>query len=237
MTSKAALISGGTRGIGLAIARELARMGFDVATFARTAEEVDTFPGKMEELGVRGLAFQGDARDDAFLGIVVGDALATFGRLDVLVNNAGGGKQDPVLKADIADWDFILDVNLRSPMILTKLCLPELVKTPGSAVINVASMAGKTGIANVSAYCASKFGLVGFTQSLFEEVRDLGVKVCVLCPGYVDTKLIPSRKSLRRGELIRPEDVAKAARYVLECSPSACPGEIIVHSQKNPFSK
>lgn len=236
MTSKkTALISGGTRGIGLAIAMEFARMGFNIATFARTPNEVDTFPGKMEALGAQAIAFCGDARDDAFLESVLTETIARFGRLDALVNNAGGGRRGEVLTAELADWDFILATNLRSPMVLTRACLKELVKTPGSAVINIASLAGKIGIAGESAYCAAKFGVVGFTQALFEETRGYGVKVCALCPGYVDTKLVPGRKALDRSEMIRPEDVAAAVRYVMGCSPSACPTEILIRPQRNPF--
>lgn len=238
MTSKkTALISGGTRGIGLAIAEDLARMGYDVAAFARTASEVDTFSGKMEALGAAGVAFSGDARDGAFLERVRSGVLERFGRIDVLVNNAGGGKRGAVAEADGSDWDFILDTCLRAPMRLTKLCLAELMKTPGSAVINVASLSGKAGVAGESAYCAAKAGLIAFSQALFEEVRGFGVKVCVLCPGYVDTKLIPVRKALDRLALIRPEDVAKAARYVIECSAAACPTEILIRPQRDPFRK
>lgn len=238
MTSKkTALVSGGTRGIGLAMAKELALMGYDVAAFARTASEVDTFPGKMEELGAAGIAFTGDARDGVFLERVTAGVLDRFGRIDVLVNNAGGGKRDLIAAADVSDWDFILDTCLRAPMRLTKLCLAELVKTPGSAVINIASMSGKSGVAGESAYGAAKAGLIGFSQALFEEVRGFGVKVCAICPGFVDTKLIPTRKALDRSALIRPEDVAKAARYVIECSPSACPTEILIRPQRDPFRK
>ena len=234
---KTAVISGGTRGIGLAIATALAGLGYNIATFARTQNQLDAFGGKMDGLGVKTFSLCGDARDDKFLEKFVVQAISTLGGIKVLINNAGGGKKDNVLDAKNADWDQILSVNLRAAMILTKLVLPELIKSPRSAVINIASMAGKTGIAGSTAYCASKFGIVGFSHALFEDVRHHGVKVCAICPGYVDTPLIPSRKALIREEMIRPEDIAKTVEYVLGTSPSACPVEILLRPQRYPFKQ
>lgn len=237
MTKPTFLISGGTRGIGGAISLAFARRGYNIATFSRTQNEIDAFRGRMEELGAPCLAETGDARDDAFLKSFVDKVLGRFGGIQALVNNAGGGKKDPVLKASLADWDATLAVNLRAAMVLTKLALPELVKTPGALVVNIASIAGKIGMADSSAYSAAKFGLIGFTQALFEEVREYGVKVSVICPGYVDTPLIPNRKALMREEMISPEDVARAVEFVLDSSPSACPVEITIRPQKSPFRK
>lgn len=232
---KTALISGGTRGIGLAIAKTLATNGYRVVTFSRTATETDTFAGKIAEAGGEGLAYVGDVRDDAFLAHVVTETRTQYGAIDVLINNAGGGKRDRIAEALVPDWDFILDTNLRAAMVLTKLCLADLTRAPGGAVITIASLAGKIGIAQESAYCAAKFGLIGFSQALFEETRALGLKVCVLCPGLVDTRLIPNRKALMRDEMIRPDDIANAIKFVLECSPSACPTEIQIRPQRSPI--
>ena len=237
MTNKHALISGGTRGIGLAIAQMLAQQGFNVATFARTQSELDTFAGKMAEYNVQILTLQGDAHDDEFLQQTVAETVQKFGGLSTLINNAGGGKKGTVAECSLSDWDQILDVNLRAAMVLTKICLPHIIKATPSAIINIASIAGKTGFAGSSAYCASKFGLVGFTQSLFEEIREHGTKVCAICPGYVDTALIPQRKALRREEMIQASDVAQAVAFVLAMSASACPTEIIIRPQRDPFRK
>lgn len=234
---KTCLISGGTRGIGLAICKNLARQDYNIATFARTKEQVDTFSGKMAEFACESLALQGDASDDEFLKAMVRKTQERFGGIDVLINNAGGGKMDLVLDAKIEDWDQMLAVNLRAALVLTKLCLPEILKSKTPAIINIVSIAGKMGLAGSSVYCASKFGMMGFTQALFEEVRENGVKVCAICPGYVDTPLIPHRKSLVREEMISPEEIAKTVEYVLKTSTSACPVEIVVRPQKNPIRK
>lgn len=231
------LISGGTRGIGLALVTKLAQLGYNIATFSRTQNQLDALCGKMADIGANMLAEAGDIRDDKFLKNFVRKTTDTFGGIDVLINNAGGGKKDAVLEADLNDWDRILATNLRGAMVLTKFCLSELLKSQNAAVINIVSMAAKTGIAASSAYCASKFGLLGFSHSLFEELREQGVKVCAICPGYVDTPLIPNRKALLREEMIASEDIAKTVEYILGLSPSACPVEILIRPQRYPFRK
>jgi short-subunit dehydrogenase len=102
------------------------------------------------------------------------------------------------------------------------------------AVINIGSISGKTGEANGAAYSASKFGLIGFTQSLYEEVREYGIKVAVILPGFVDTPLIPPNRQLDRSKMIQPADVAQTVRYILASAPTCCPVEITLRPQKNP---
>lgn len=234
-TRRNCLISGGSRGIGLTIVTQLARLGYNIATFARTQNQVDALRGKMAEFDISLLAEVGDIRDDQFLQGFVQKTAESFGGIDLLINNAGGGKKAAVLEANLEDWDQILATNLRGAMVLTKFCMPELLKTQNATVINIASMAAKSGIATSSAYCASKFGLLGFSHALFEEVREQGIKVCAICPGYVDTPLIPSRKSLMREEMIQAEDIAKTVEYILGLSASACPVEILIRPQRYPF--
>jgi 3-oxoacyl-[acyl-carrier protein] reductase len=102
-------------------------------------------------------------------------------------------------------------------------------------VINIGSISGKTGEANGAAYSASKFGLIGFTQSLYEEVREYGIKVAVILPGFVDTPLIPSNRQLDRSKMIQPADVAQTVQYVLTSPPTCCPVEITLRPQKSPY--
>jgi short-subunit dehydrogenase len=103
------------------------------------------------------------------------------------------------------------------------------------AIINIGSVSGKNGEANAAAYAASKFGLIGFTQSLYEEVRESGIKVAVILPGFVDTPLIPETKQLDRRKMIRPEDVAESVRFVLSASDACCPVEITLRPQRTPY--
>jgi 3-oxoacyl-[acyl-carrier protein] reductase len=127
-----------------------------------------------------------------------------------LINNARWGKRAPVVKGNVDDWDRTFRVNLHAPMTLAKLLLPAMIAKGEGAVINIGSVSGETGEASGAAYSASKFGLIGFTQSLYEEVREHGIKVAVILPGYVDTPLIPPNRQLDRSKMIQADDIAQA---------------------------
>ena len=129
----------------------------------------------------------------------------------------------------------LFGVNLRAPMILAKLLLPAMIEKGEGVVINIGSVSGKTGEANGAAYSASKFGLIGFTQSLYEEVREEGIKVSVILPGFVDTPLIPPNRQLDRSKMIQADDIAQAVNYVLTSPATCCPVEITVRPQRTPY--
>ncbi|MEK7210047.1 MAG: SDR family oxidoreductase, partial [Candidatus Binatota bacterium] len=155
--------------------------------------------------------------------------------VDYLINNAGWGRTAPVSKAKVEDWDRTLQVNLRAPMILSQLVLPTLIEKGEGAIINIGSISARAGQANTAAYSASKSGLIAFTESLYEEVREYGIKVAVILPGFVDTALIPPTRRLDRSKMIRPEDIAQTVFFVLTCSPNCCPVEIAVRPQRTPY--
>jgi len=146
------------------------------------------------------------------------------------------GKVASVVKAKVSDWDETFQVNLRAPMILSKLVLPQMMERGEGSIINISSVSGKSGQANGSAYSASKFGLMGFTQSLYEEVREYGIRVAAICPGFVDTPLIPQMRRMDRSKMIRPEDIAQTVLFVLTSPPTACPVEITVRPQRTPYA-
>jgi short-subunit dehydrogenase len=120
-------------------------------------------------------------------------------------------------------------------MLLAKHLVPAMIEKGGGAVINIGSVSGKSGEVNGAAYSASKFGLIGFTQSLYEEVREHGIKVSVILPGFVDTPLIPPNKQLDRSKMIQADDVAQAVLYVLTSPPTSCPVEITIRPQRTPY--
>jgi NADP-dependent 3-hydroxy acid dehydrogenase YdfG len=120
-------------------------------------------------------------------------------------------------------------------MVLAKALLPSMIVKREGAVINIGSVSGKTGEANGAAYSASKFGLIGFTQSLYEEVREHGIKVAVILPGFVDTPLIPPNRQLDRSRMIQADDIAQTVLFVLTSPSTCCPVEITVRPQKTPF--
>ena len=158
-----------------------------------------------------------------------------WGAADILINNAGWGKRAPVVGANLTDWDQTFRLNLRAPMVLAKALLPNMIAKREGAVINIGSVSGKTGEANGAAYSASKFGLIGFTQSLYEEVREHGIKVAVILPGFVDTPLIPPNRQLDRSKMIQADDIAQTVLFVLTSPATSCPVEITVRPQRTPY--
>ena len=235
LTGKIAIVTGAGRGIGRAIALALGRAGARVVLAARSEAELR---GVAEE--IRGgdgdaLVLPTDVTRDDDMESLVKRTLKEWGSIDILVNNAGWGKTGPVVNSKVEDWDVTLQVNLRAPMVLSRLVLPAMLEKKSGAIINIGSISAKAGQANTAAYSASKFGLLGFTQSLFEEVREYGVKVSVIHPGFVDTPLIPQNKRVDRSKMIRPEDIAETVLFVLSSPPNSCPVEITVRPQQTPY--
>ena len=226
-----ALVTGAGRGIGRAIAISLAKSGCHVHLTARSVLQLAEVQQELRDVGDSAVAIQADLTRDEDLQNLV----ESCGAVDILINNAGWGKRAPVVKGNIDDWDRMLRVNLRAPMILAKRLLPKMIAKGEGAVINIGSVSGKTGEANGAAYAASKFGLIGFTQSLYEEVREHGIKVAVILPGYVDTPLIPPNRQLDRSKMIQADDVAQAVHYVLTSPATCCPVEITVRPQRTPY--
>ncbi len=186
--------------------------------------------------GTEALVVPTDVTNDQQMAALVNATLARFGRLDILVNNAGGGPpRTPVVKARIVDWEWTLRVNLWATMVLSKLVLPAMIAQRSGTIVNICSLAGLTGKAGEAAYAAAKFGVRGFSQSLFEEVREHGIKVSTICPGYVDTALIPPNRRVDRSKMLSPEDVAEAVYEVVVSSARCCPLEIVLQPQRDPF--
>ena len=232
---KVALVTGAGRGIGAAVAQRLAASGCRVILTARTSDQLDRVRQQIEAGGGAALSIVADLTRDEEVERLVQQAQTSWGAVDFLINNAGWGKRASVVRANVADWDQTLRLNLRAPMLLAKLLLPAMIEKGAGAVINIGSVSGKSGEANGAAYSASKFGLIGFTQSLYEEVREHGIKVAVILPGFVDTPLIPPNRQLDRSKMIQADDVAQAVHYVLTSPPTCCPVEITIRPQRTPY--
>ena len=201
---------------------------------ARSRDQLDSVAGEVSARGGEALVVAADLTRDEDIQHLV-ETSQSWGAVDILINNAGWGKRAPVVKGNIEDLDRTFHVNLRAPMILAKLLLPAMIEKGDGAVINIGSVSGKTGEANGAAYAASKFGLIGFTQSLYEEVREHGIKVSVILPGFVDTPLIPPNRQLDRSKMIQADDIAEAVHYVLTSPATCCPVEITVRPQRTPY--
>jgi NAD(P)-dependent dehydrogenase (short-subunit alcohol dehydrogenase family) len=235
LDGKVALVTGAGRGIGKAVSLSLAEAGCRVVLAARTRQEIEAVREEILSKGGHALAVPTDLTSDEDIERLVETSQRRWGAVNILINNAGWGKRAPVTAANVTDWDRTFRLNLRAPMILAKALLPDMIAKREGAVINIGSVSGKTGEANGAAYSASKFGLIGFTQSLYEEVREHGIKVAVILPGFVDTPLIPPNRQLDRSKMIQADDIAQTVIFVLTSPATCCPVEITVRPQRTPY--
>jgi NAD(P)-dependent dehydrogenase (short-subunit alcohol dehydrogenase family) len=230
---RVALVTGGGRGIGRAIALALARDGFDVAVIGRSRAALDTVVREIGGIGRRSFASACDVTSAREVGAAVDAVRASLGRIDVLVNNAGIAESAPLKNLDEAIWDRTIAVNLKGTYLCTRAVLEE--------------MAGRVGFAYTSAYCASKHGVLGFTRAAALELARKGVTVNAICPGWVDTEMTASsieriarttgrsteeaRRTLEamspQQRLIRPEEVAAVAVFLASDAASGITGQAI----------
>ena len=235
LAGKIAIVTGAGRGIGRAVASHLAECGCRIVLAARTLTQLEQVQQEIVTSGGEAIAIPADLTRDDEIQRLVEETQQRLGPPDILINNAGWGKRAPVVKVSPEDLDQTLQLNLRAPIILAQAFVPGMIEKGEGAVINIGSVSGKTGEANGAAYSASKFGLIGFTQSLYEEVREYGIKVAVILPGFVDTPLIPPNRQLDRSKMIQPADVAHTVGYILKSAPTCCPVEITLRPQKSPY--
>ena len=210
LSGKTALVTGGSRGIGRAIALRLAAQGADVAlSYKGSTAAAEATVAEVEALGRRAVAIQADARSQEGAEAMVKATLEAFGRIDILVNNAGIAPSYPLVDFPEEKWDLTIAVNLKGYFLCGQAVARELVRQGrGGCIINISSKSGVRGSADNSAYCASKFGVIGLTQSLAVEVAPQGIRVNALCPGIVPTPMWDQQTvdyARKRG--IKPEDV------------------------------
>ena len=190
LENKVAMITGGARGIGKAIAMAYAREGAKLALCARTAAELDQTVGELRALRAEAEGWICDVALEDSAKEFVARTFKKFGRIDVLVNNAGVMTRPvPMTELDVKKWDYTIAVNLRGPFLITQAVLPIMMKQKSGSIINVSSMIGRGAYANFLAYATSKWGLEGFTQTLAAEARSSNIRVNSVDPGYVATKL------------------------------------------------
>ena len=224
LEGRVALVTGASRGIGAATARRLADAGARVVLAARPSVDLDAVAGSID--GAR--AIPTDMRDAGAIEQLIG-AIEAEGGVDILVHAAGLGEFKPIHETSVALWDETLDVNLRALFLLCRLAIPGMVARGRGHVVSIVSIAGVRAFPGASAYCASKFGLLGLTRSLAEEVRRSGVKVTAVIPGAVNTPFWDrSGGDFERGRMLRADAVAESIAFVVTAPANVHHDEITV---------
>lgn len=222
-----ALVTGASRGIGRAIAQALAAKGVAVALTARDGQALERLADALRGRGATALPLVADLRDAAQVAPLAHAVVAHFGRLDVLVNNAGVGRFGPLEALGVEAWDELMAVNARAPYLLCRACLPHLRRARPGVVVNVASVVGLRGYPQQVAYTASKHALVGIARALREELPGDEVRVHTICPGGTATDMLQqARPDVPPEHAIRPSEIAELVVFLLSRSGNACIDEI-----------
>ena len=228
LKDQVAVVTGAGRGIGRAIAIELGKLGALVVLAARNSTELEE---TARIIGAGATVLPTDVRRKDDVQRLFGQISTAIGPVDILVNAAGLGIFGPVVEFKDEDFETLIQTNLRGIFYACRCVLPSMMERRTGHIINIASIAGKVGSANRAVYCASKFGVVGFTQSLAEEVREYGIRATVICPGSTGTKFHAGKS---REKMLRPEDVAHAVRMVVTQTPNSFISEIILRPTQKP---
>jgi len=232
LADRAALVTGGSSGIGLAIARALGEEGYGVTVASRRPQKLEAAADGLRSAGIDVYAAPVNMTEEEAVAGVVQAHRERFGRLDVLVNNAGVGVGEAMEGITTKYLDMQLGVNLRAVVIGTREALPMLREAGAehgkALIVNLASIAGKIGQAWLSVYSATKAGVIGFSQATQKEVAGQGIQVTALCPGFVDTAMTEfAKEQVKAEEMIRPEDIAESVRFLLVTSPACLVPEIV----------
>ena len=231
MADKAALVTGASSGIGLAIAHMLGEEGYALTVAARRPEKLESAAEELRGKGYEVEHVPGNLGDEEVIKSVVAAHRERYGRLDVLVNNAGVGVGAPVAEIETKKLDIQINTNFRSIPLFYRECI-DMLRAAGAEhrnalVVNTASMAGKHGQAWLSVYAATKFAVVGWTQSMHRELAAEGIKSTALCPAFVDTAMSDFIKGqVAADDMITSQDIAETVRLLLKVSPACVIPEV-----------
>lgn len=213
LTGKVAIVTGSTKGIGLAIAERMVNEGARVVVNGRNTEAVAAV---VDRLGDASYGVSCDVGDPAACAAMVEESVAHFGQLDVLVNNAGLGIFKPITELSVEEWRLQVDVNLGGVFYCSKAAIPHLAASGDGYIVNIGSLASRNSFANGTGYNASKFGLLGMTEAMMLDVRHEGIRVSLVMPGSVNTPFNNHEHSAERGWKLEADDCALAVMQLLE---------------------
>jgi meso-butanediol dehydrogenase/(S,S)-butanediol dehydrogenase/diacetyl reductase len=232
---KIAVVTGAGRGIGRAIAMRLAEDGANIAVCDIDSDTAAETAARIKERGVKAIGLQLDVRDREGIEEMIRRVVNTWGRIDILINNAGITISKPVIEFEEQEWDRTIDINLKGVFNCSQLVVRKMIEQGSGKIVNIASESGKTAKPEFSVYAASKFGVVGLTQGLAQEVARFGINVNAVCPGIVHTamweeldRVLAKRKGMKEGEVLAsrkeliplgrletPEDVAGVVAFLV----------------------
>ncbi|HEY3197835.1 MAG TPA: SDR family NAD(P)-dependent oxidoreductase [Nitrospirales bacterium] len=229
LAAKVAIVTGSSSGIGKAIALRLAEEGCKVVVAARRTALCDKLVLKIQDRGGEAASIPTDVMDEAQVDRLIAETDQRFGRLDILINNAGIGGKGPIEDMSTQAFDQVLNTNLRGTFFCCRAGFRAMKKTGGGIIINMSSVCGVDAWAGTGSYSASKYGIMGLTKALADEGRPYKIKACAICPGAVADELVDvSREELERSGLISPFDIAETVLYLVSLGPHATVHQIIV---------
>ena len=220
-----ALVTGGSRGIGRAIAGRLAELGASVAICGRDTQALQRTADALQRSSARVFSQAADVTLSAEVADLVAKTEAALGPISILVNNAGTGLFGPAHEKSEADWDRVLDTNLKSVFLLSRAVVPGMIRLGSGDIVNISSLAGRNTFAGGGLYCASKWGILGLSGCMGEDLREHGIRVSVICPGSVSTEFSGSKPKDPK-KALTPADVAHAVAVVVTQGPQSFISEI-----------
>ena len=233
LSGAVALVTGGSRGIGRAIALRLAKLGAGVAICGRDPQALAVSEAELKNSGSPIFSQMADVSRSTEVTALVEKTQAKLGAISVLINNAGIGLFGPTHEKTEADWDRVLNTNLKSVFLVSRAVAPAMIQRGGGDIINISSLAGRNAFAGGGIYCASKWGLQGLSACMAEDLREHGIRVSVVCPGSVATEF-SARGSKDPAKLLSPEDVAHAVEMIVTQGPQSFLSEIHLRPVQKP---
>lgn len=233
LADQVALVTGASRGIGLAIARRLGRMGARVAICARTAKTLERAAHDLRQEGIEALDIPADVTSAGEVAELVRRTRESLGPIDILVNNAGVAAFGPIDELREDDWDAVINTNMKAAFLVSKAVAPEMMRRRAGHIINISSLAGKNFFAGGGAYCASKWGLLGLTYCMGEDLRGHGVRVSAICPGTVHTEFSP-HAGKDPMKMLQPDDVGHAVAMLVTQAPQSFISELLLRPTQKP---